>query len=140
MQNIFFFNKQFFFLFKMDNSMQTSTAQSSHPFPADPNLNNHVSQIAGVDQQQQQQNHQMGQQVPMNPDGSPVKRRPGRPKGSTKKNLLAGSPVPVKIKRPVGRPRKDGYPAGSVGSQRAKRERTQLPTVGFFFSCCNLIC
>lgn len=111
--------------------MQTSTAQSSHPFPADSNLNhNHGTQMDV--EQQQQQNLQMGQQVPMNPDGSPVKRRPGRPKGSTKKNLLAGSPLPAKIKRPVGRPRKDGYPAGSVGSQRTKRERTQLPTVGGF--------
>lgn len=108
--------------------MQTSTAQNNHPFSADPNLNhNHGNQMAGVDQQQQ-----MGQQMPMNPDGSPVKRRPGRPKGSTKKNLLAGSPVPPKIKRPVGRPRKDGYPAGSVGSQRVKRERTQAPPVGVF--------
>ena len=110
--------------------MQTSTAQSTHPFPADPNLNhNHGNQI----EQQQQQNLQMGQQIPMNPDGSPVKRRPGRPKGSTKKNLLAGSPLPAKIKRPVGRPRKDGYPAGSVGSQRTKRERTQPPIVGDSF-------
>ena len=108
--------------------MQTSSAQDNHPFSTDPNLNHsHGHQMAGVDQQQQ--NLQMSQQISMNPDGSSVKRRPGRPKGSTKKNLLAGSPVPPKIKRPVGRPRKDGYPAGSVGSQRAKRERTQAPSV-----------
>ena len=75
----------------------------------------------------------MGQQMPMNPDGSPVKRRPGRPKGSTKKNLLAGSPVPPKIKRPVGSLWKGGYPAGSVGSRRTKRERTQAPAVRVFF-------
>ena len=112
--------------------MQTSSPQSNHPFSADPNLNhNHGNQMASVEQPPQQ-NLQMGQQA-MNPDGSPVKRRPGRPKGSTKKNLLAGSPVPAKIKRPVGRPRKDGYPAGSVGPQRTKRERTQLPSVGGFF-------
>ena len=116
----------------MDNSMQASAAQTIHPFSADPNLNhNHVNQMAAVDQQQQ--NLQLGQQIPMNPDGIPVKRRPGRPKGSTKKNLLAGSPVPPKIKRPVGRPRKDGYPAGSVGSQRVKRERTQGSVRLFFF-------
>jgi len=58
--------------------------------------------------------------------GSPpesVKRRPGRPKGSSKKDLL-GSPPPLpKIKRPVGRPRKDGLPAGSVGPKRAKVKR-----------------
>lgn len=52
----------------------------------------------------------------------PVKRRPGRPKGSSKKNLL-GSPPPPKIKRPVGRPRKDGFPAGSVGPPRPKVKR-----------------
>ena len=122
--------------------MQTSSPQSNHPFSADPNHNhNHGNQMAGVEQQSQQ-NLQMGQQA-MNPDGSPVKRRPGRPKGSTKKNLLAGSPVPAKIKRPVGRPRKDGYPAGSVGSQRTKRERTQAPPTvcgfPFFFRAENYV-
>ncbi|KDR78727.1 hypothetical protein GALMADRAFT_244245 [Galerina marginata CBS 339.88] len=75
----------------------------------------------------------------VNADGTPAKRRPGRPKGSTKKNLLAGSPLPPKIKRPVGRPRKDGLPAGSIGP-RVKRERTagvqqvyaqQLPGVAY---------
>jgi hypothetical protein len=50
----------------------------------------------------------------------PVKRRPGRPKGSSKKNLLG---TPTKIKRPVGRPRKDGFPAGSVGPNRPKPKR-----------------
>ena len=58
--------------------------------------------------------------------GSPpesVKRRPGRPKGSSKKDLLGGSPSLPKIKRPVGRPRKDGLPAGSVGPKRAKVQR-----------------
>ncbi|KAI6025647.1 hypothetical protein F5J12DRAFT_442774 [Pisolithus orientalis] len=54
----------------------------------------------------------------------PMKRRPGRPKGSGKKQHTS---VPVvtgeKIKRPVGRPRKDGLPAGSVGPRRATRPR-----------------
>lgn len=54
----------------------------------------------------------------------PMKRRPGRPKGSGKKQHTS---VPVvtgeKIKRPVGRPRKDGLPAGSVGPRRAARPR-----------------
>lgn len=50
----------------------------------------------------------------------PIKRRPGRPKGSSKKNLLG---TPTKIKRPVGRPRKDGFPAGSVGPNRPKPKR-----------------
>ena len=53
----------------------------------------------------------------------PVKRRPGRPKGSSKKNLLGAPPPLPKIKRPVGRPRKDGLPAGSVGPERAKVKR-----------------
>ncbi|KAJ8469325.1 hypothetical protein ONZ45_g16925 [Pleurotus djamor] len=44
---------------------------------------------------------------------TPPKRKPGRPKGSGKKQLLTtGEP---KVKRPVGRPRKDGLPAGSLG-------------------------
>lgn len=43
-----------------------------------------------------------------------TKRGPGRPKGSTKKNLEIGALSPPKTKRPVGRPRKDGRPAGSV--------------------------
>ncbi|KAH6909279.1 hypothetical protein BKA70DRAFT_1371872 [Coprinopsis sp. MPI-PUGE-AT-0042] len=59
----------------------------------------------------------------------PGKRRPGRPKGSTKKHLLGTSPAPIKTKRPVGRPRKDGLPAGSVGPSRPKRE-TQ-PAAGY---------
>ncbi|TEB14858.1 hypothetical protein FA13DRAFT_1676791 [Coprinellus micaceus] len=55
----------------------------------------------------------------------PPKRRPGRPKGSVKKALLGTeTPSSSKVKRPVGRPRKDGLPAGSVpGSSKTKRER-----------------
>jgi hypothetical protein len=51
------------------------------------------------------------------PGAIPAKRKPGRPKGSVKKPTAAGAgdaPDPTKIKRPVGRPRKDGLPAGSV--------------------------
>jgi hypothetical protein len=58
----------------------------------------------------------------------PPKRKPGRPKGSTKKHLNTTEAPPPKVKRPVGRPRKDGYPAGSVGPPRArppKQARTQ---------------
>lgn len=55
----------------------------------------------------------------------PAKRRPGRPKGSTKKNL-DGIPPPPKIKRPVGRPRKDGHPAGSVGPKKPKTHSTPV--------------
>lgn len=54
-----------------------------------------------------------------------IKRRPGRPKGSGKKQQQTNPPVVEgeKIKRPVGRPRKDGLPAGSVGPRRAARPR-----------------
>ena len=58
----------------------------------------------------------------------PQKRKPGRPKGSTKKALSSIDPPPPKVKRPVGRPRKDGFPAGSVGPTRvrpAKQQRTE---------------
>jgi hypothetical protein len=58
----------------------------------------------------------------------PPKRKPGRPKGSTKKHLSTAEPAPPKVKRPVGRPRKDGFPAGSVGPPRSrppKQARTQ---------------
>ncbi|CAL1716058.1 unnamed protein product [Somion occarium] len=50
-----------------------------------------------------------------NPE-TPMKRRPGRPKGSGKKQT--DSSAEPKLKRPVGRPRKDGLPAGSVGPKR----------------------
>ncbi|KAG6877919.1 hypothetical protein C0992_009001 [Termitomyces sp. T32_za158] len=57
---------------------------------------------------------------------TPVKRRPGRPKGSTKKHLAGEAPV-ARVKRPVGRPRKDGFPAGSVGPPRPPRARPRPP-------------
>ncbi|KAI0784513.1 hypothetical protein C8Q75DRAFT_794985 [Abortiporus biennis] len=60
------------------------------------------------------------------PNGEmPVKRRPGRPKGSGKKPIDPNSEP--KIKRPVGRPRKDGLPAGSVGPKRPGRPRKRPP-------------
>lgn len=45
---------------------------------------------------------------------TPTKRGPGRPKGSTKKSFEVIATTSPKTKRPVGRPRKDGRPAGSV--------------------------
>jgi hypothetical protein len=48
-----------------------------------------------------------------------VKRKPGRPKGTGRKPH-APPPAP-KIKRPVGRPRKDGLPAGSMGRRKLNR-------------------
>ncbi|KAI0833447.1 hypothetical protein BC628DRAFT_1343772 [Trametes gibbosa] len=83
------------------------------------------------------QNHpgmpQMGMPPPAPPpaaiDGAnpeqPVKRRPGRPKGSGKKPIDPNAPP--KVKRPVGRPRKDGLPAGSVGPRRPSRPRKRPP-------------
>ena len=55
----------------------------------------------------------------------PMKRRPGRPKGSGKKQVDPNTEP--KIKRPVGRPRKDGLPAGSVGPKRPGRPRKRPP-------------
>ena len=55
----------------------------------------------------------------------PAKRRPGRPKGSGKKNIDLNTEV--KVKRPVGRPRKDGLPAGSVGPKKPGRPRKRAP-------------
>ncbi|KAG6853311.1 hypothetical protein C0991_005237 [Blastosporella zonata] len=49
----------------------------------------------------------------------PVKRKPGRPKGSTKKHIT-GEVLEPKVKRPVGRPRKDGFPAGSLTGARPR--------------------
>lgn len=75
-------------------------------------------------------------EAPSNPaqNGSaPVKRKPGRPKGSLKKPTAVGGEHadPTKIKRPVGRPRKDGLPAGSVnvsgGGLKANRPRKSAP-------------
>ncbi|CCM02228.1 uncharacterized protein FIBRA_04308 [Fibroporia radiculosa] len=70
-----------------------------------------------------------GTAIVLNPDGTtteaPVKRRPGRPKGSGKKQLDPSAEP--KVKRPVGRPRKDGLPAGSVGPRRAARPRKRPP-------------
>lgn len=58
-------------------------------------------------------------------DAPPAKRRPGRPKGSGKKAIdLSTEP---KVKRPVGRPRKDGLPAGSVGPKKPGRPRKRAP-------------
>ena len=45
---------------------------------------------------------------------APVKRGPGRPKGSGLKTKYVDPNAPPPVKRPVGRPRKDGLPAGSV--------------------------
>jgi hypothetical protein len=65
------------------------------------------------------------------PGTTPVKRKPGRPKGSVKKLTPTGeAPGPAnKIKRPVGRPRKDGLPAGSVTASgvRSNRPRKSAP-------------
>lgn len=54
-----------------------------------------------------------------------MKRRPGRPKGSGKKAIDLGTEP--KVKRPVGRPRKDGLPAGSVGPKKPGRPRKRAP-------------
>ena len=130
------FSPSFFYLITMDNSLQPP---HHHTHVFDPALHHTTDDPQQQQQQQQQPQQQQNESVStagLNPDGTPVKRRPGRPKGSTKKNLLAGSPVPPKIKRPVGRPRKDGLPAGSIGP-RVKRERTMVPAVRN--TCCRIL-
>jgi hypothetical protein len=62
--------------------------------------------------------------LPPSAPATPVKRKPGRPKGSGKK---ADPDAPPKAKRPVGRPRKDGLPAGSVGPRKPARARKAPP-------------
>lgn len=51
---------------------------------------------------------------------TPVKRKVGRPKGSTNKPQPADAKTQNGQKRPVGRPRKDGLPAGSVKTPPVK--------------------
>ncbi|KAG0701222.1 hypothetical protein DFH29DRAFT_982795 [Suillus ampliporus] len=59
----------------------------------------------------------------VDPSEPPPKRKPGRPKGSGKKQPPDPAIISEKIKRPVGRPRKDGLPAGSVGARKANQQR-----------------
>ncbi|TFY64663.1 hypothetical protein EVG20_g5868 [Dentipellis fragilis] len=80
--------------------------------------------------QQQQQQQPQAQQVQPPTDGSasapptiPVKRGPGRPKGSGVKAKFIDPNAPITPKRPVGRPRKDGLPAGSVPRAPPSRKR-----------------
>lgn len=60
---------------------------------------------------------------------TPQKRRPGRPKGSTKKGIEGEGAAP-KLKRPVGRPRKDGFPAGSVSTPRPRAPKQPRHSTG----------
>ncbi|KAM6489154.1 hypothetical protein JOM56_015324 [Amanita muscaria] len=63
-------------------------------------------------------------------EDQPVKRKRGRPKGSTSKKPAEDRPPDSsdsKSKRPVGRPRKDGLPAGSVPKRTsAKRQKVSV--------------
>lgn len=116
----------------MDNSTQQEAHPNHHPnhhtHVYDPQLT-HVLDVNKSEQQQQQQQEAPSISAPaLNTDGSPVKRRPGRPKGSTRKHLLA-TDLPPKIKRPVGRPRKDGLPAGTLLKMKREAAATQSPLV-----------
>lgn len=73
-----------------------SASTSNHPAP-------HVGQIVNT--------------PPVTESSEPLlKRKRGRPKGSGKKPTDPDAPIISNgSKRPVGRPRKDGLPAGSVG-------------------------
>jgi hypothetical protein len=65
----------------------------------------------------------------------PVKRKPGRPKGSITRGV--GKVNGDKPKRPVGRPRKDGLPAGSVGKRSRDIARDSVVGVLAFVSAEN---
>lgn len=63
---------------------------------------------------------------------TPVKRGPGRPRGSGVKSKFIDPNAPPPIKRPVGRPRKDGLPAGSVPrapSTTVKKRKVAAPGI-----------
>ena len=64
---------------------------------------------------------------------TPVKRGPGRPKGSGVKKHVDPN-APVLPKRPVGRPRKDGLPAGSVprGTPSSSTRKRKVAAPGDF--------
>ncbi|KAI0635899.1 hypothetical protein C8Q77DRAFT_1100301 [Trametes polyzona] len=124
-----------------DNTIHslTSTLASqpmSTPGSSDQQHSQHSQHSQHIPNPGELQNHPglppMGMPPPPPPaqvDGAnpeqPVKRRPGRPKGSGKKPVDLNAPP--KVKRPVGRPRKDGLPAGSVGPRRPSRPRKRPP-------------
>ncbi|KAL7279179.1 hypothetical protein ACG7TL_007019 [Trametes sanguinea] len=122
-----------------NNSMHgslTSTLASQPMSTQGPNDQQHSQHPQHIPNPGELQNHpgmsmNMGPPAPPAPSGEgvnpeqPVKRRPGRPKGSGKKPVDPNAPP--KIKRPVGRPRKDGLPAGSVGPRRPSRPRKRPP-------------
>lgn len=127
------------------NSSIPSSSQVSH-LPSQPPQQQQPPPPPPLQQQQQQQQQQQHQPplppplppiqpIPVAPGDSitnsitnpetPVKRRPGRPKGSVKKPIDPNAEP--KIKRPVGRPRKDGLPAGSVGPKRPSTRPRKRP-------------
>lgn len=78
-------------------------------------------------QQQQQQQQQLFEGAATSTDVAssttpsvPLKRKPGRPKGSVTVNRRNPNDPP-KVKGPIGRPRKDGQPPGSSRYMRNKR-------------------
>lgn len=123
----------------MDNPTQQATHPTNHHTHVyDPQLTHALEPNNNQHQPQPQAGPSISAPSTFNSDGSPVKRRPGRPKGSTKKHLLAAD-LPPKIKRPVGRPRKDGLPAGALLKLKRERETaaSQQPMVSstrHFFS------
>ncbi|KAI0649145.1 hypothetical protein C8Q79DRAFT_949043 [Trametes meyenii] len=112
--------------------MSTPGSQDQQQHTQHPQHPQHIANSSELQNHAGMQPMGMGPPPPPPPapvDGAnpeqPVKRRPGRPKGSGKKPIDPNAPP--KIKRPVGRPRKDGLPAGSVGPRRPSRPRKRPP-------------
>ncbi|THH29420.1 hypothetical protein EUX98_g4754 [Antrodiella citrinella] len=112
----------------LTGALATIAAQGHQHPPQDIAPSQTLDSQTHTDLQEHQQPPQGAQPMQgiQGPGGEiPVKRRPGRPKGSGKK--MTDPTTEPKLKRPVGRPRKDGLPAGSVGPKRPGRPRKRPP-------------
>ncbi|THV05648.1 hypothetical protein K435DRAFT_849893 [Dendrothele bispora CBS 962.96] len=91
----------------------------------------HLTPDSFLNTSQNNSNNNDGGDSGMDTSEPPAKRRPGRPKGTGKKQLTGAHTLSsnnvnnnnqsIPPKRPVGRPRRDGLPAGSVGPSRSRR-------------------
>lgn len=112
----------------MDGSLpQTSSNDAPQDLPTGPSVSGPPEAPSQQAAAPLNSSHTDAEPVP-----TPVKRRPGRPKGSGKKSAATvtstdAADSAIKIKRPVGRPRKDGLPAGSLKAASASVVRPPRP-------------